>query len=113
MVDVGQRDSILLLTRRGGIRLTLIDLDSLIASKKKALAAQEKKRQVHYSCASLATRALRLTRSHSCLTGTGMLKYQKPSPSITIRQLIIGKGMEKIPLMQGDERRGINDHNGD
>ena len=103
MVDVGQGDSILLLAP-GWNQATLIDTGGLSDFKQKEAWRNRKKRDQGITTVVPALQAEGLSElsqvmlSHGDEDHVGNLKTI--AKHLTIRQLIIGKGMEKIPLMQ-------------
>ena len=107
MVDVGQGDSILLLAP-GWNQATLIDTGGLSDFKQKEAWRHRKKKDQGITTVVPALQAEGLSElsqvmlSHGDEDHVGNLKTI--AKHITIRQLIIGKGMEKIPLMQEMKR---------
>ena len=103
MVDVGQGDSILLLAP-GWNQATLIDTGGLSDFKKKEAWRHRKKKDQGITTVVPALQAEGLAElsqvmlSHGDEDHVGNLKAI--AKHLTIRQLIIGKGMETIPLMQ-------------
>lgn len=103
MVDVGQGDSILLLAP-GWNQATLIDTGGLSDFKQKEAWRHRKKKDQGITTVVPALQAEGLSElsqvmlSHGDEDHVGNLKTI--AKHLTIRQLIIGKGMEKIPLMQ-------------
>ena len=103
MVDVGQGDSILLLAP-GWNQATLIDTGGLSDFKQKEAWRNRKKKDQGITTVVPALQAEGLSElsqvmlSHGDEDHVGNLKTI--AKHLTIRQLIIGKGMEKIPLMQ-------------
>ena len=103
MVDVGQGDSILLLAP-GWNQATLIDTGGLSDFKQKEAWRNRKKKDQGITTVVPALQAEGLAElsqvmlSHGDEDHVGNLKTI--AKHLTIRQLIIGKGMEKIPLMQ-------------
>ena len=103
MVDVGQGDSILLLAP-GWNQATLIDTGGLSDFKQKEAWRHRKKKDQGSTTVVPALQAEGLSElsqvmlSHGDEDHVGNLKTI--AKHLTIRQLIIGKGMEKIPLMQ-------------
>ena len=103
MVDVGQGDSILLLAP-GWNQATLIDTGGLSDFKQKEAWRHRKKKDQGITTVVPALQAEGLSvlsqvmLSHGDEDHVGNLKTI--AKHLTIRQLIIGKGMEKIPLMQ-------------
>ena len=103
MVDVGQGDSILLLAP-GWNQATLIDTGGLSDFKQKEVWRHRKKKDQGITTVVPALQAEGLSElsqvmlSHGDEDHVGNLKTI--AKHLTIRQLIIGKGMEKIPLMQ-------------
>ena len=103
MVDVGQGDSILLLAQ-GWNQATLIDTGGLSDFKQKEAWRHRKKKDQGITTVVPALQAEGLSElsqvmlSHGDEDHVGNLKTI--AKHLTIRQLIIGKGMETIPLMQ-------------
>ena len=103
MVDVGQGDSILLLAP-GWNQATLIDTGGLSDFKQKEAWRNRKKKDQGITTVVPALQAEGLSElsqvmlSHGDEDHVGNLKTI--AKHLTIRQLIIGKGMEKISLMQ-------------
>ena len=103
MVDVGQGDSILLLAP-GWNQATLIDTGGLSDFKQKEAWRHRKKKDQGITTVVPALQAEGLSElsqvmlSHGDEDHVGNLKTI--AKHLTIQQLIIGKGMEKIPLMQ-------------
>lgn len=103
MVDVGQGDSILLLAP-GWNQATLIDTGGLSDFKQKEEWRNRKKKDQGITTVVPALQAEGLSElsqvmlSHGDEDHVGNLKTI--AKHLTIRHLIIGKGMEKIPLMQ-------------
>ena len=103
MVDVGQGDSILLLAP-GWNQATLIDTGGLSDFKQKEVWRHRKKKDQGITTVVPALQAEGLSElsqvmlSHGDEDHVGNLKTI--AKHLTIRQLIIGKGMETIPLMQ-------------
>ena len=103
MVDVGQGDSILLLAP-GWNQATLIDTGGLSDFKQKEAWRHRKKKDQGITTVVPALQAEGLSElsqvmlSHGDEDHVGNLKTI--AKHLTIRQLIIGKGMETIPLMQ-------------
>ena len=103
MVDVGQGDSILLLAP-GWNQATLIDTGGLSDFKQKEVWRHRKKKDQGITTVVPALQAEGLSElsqvmlSHGDEDHVGNLKTI--AKHLAIRQLIIGKGMEKIPLMQ-------------
>ena len=103
MVDVGQGDSILLLAP-GWNQATLIDTGGLSDFKQKEAWRHRKKKDQGITTVVSALQAEGLSElsqvmlSHGDEDHVGNLKTI--AKHLAIRQLIIGKGMEKIPLMQ-------------
>ena len=103
MVDVGQGDSILLLAP-GWNQATLIDTGGLSDFKQKEAWRNRKKKDQGITTVVPALQAEGLAElsqvmlSHGDEDHVGNLKAI--AKHLTIRQLIIGKGMETIPLMQ-------------
>ena len=103
MVDVGQGDSILLLAP-GWNQATLIDTGGLSDFKQKEAWRHRKKKDQGITTVVPALQAEGLSElsqvmlSHGDEDHVGNLKTI--AKHLTIRQLIIGKGMEKISLMQ-------------
>ena len=103
MVDVRQGDSILLLAP-GWNQATLIDTGGLSDFKQKEAWRHRKKKDQGITTVVPALQAEGLSElsqvmlSHGDEDHVGNLKTI--AKHLTIRQLIIGKGMEKIPLMQ-------------
>ena len=103
MVDVGQGDSILLLAP-GWNQATLIDTGGLSDFKQKEAWRHRKKKDQGITTVVQALQAEGLSElsqvmlSHGDEDHVGNLKTI--AKHLTIRQLIIGKGMETIPLMQ-------------
>ena len=103
MVDVGQGDSILLLAP-GWNQATLIDTGGLSDFKQKEAWRHRKKKDQGITTVVPALQAEGLAElsqvmlSHGDEDHVGNLKTI--TKNLTIRQLIIGKGMETIPLMQ-------------
>ena len=103
MVDVGQGDSILLLAP-GWNQATLIDTGGLSDFKQKEAWRHRKKKDQGMTTVVPALQAEGLAElsqvmlSHGDEDHVGNLKTI--AKHLTIRQLIIGKGMETIPLMQ-------------
>lgn len=108
MVDVGQGDSILLLAP-GWNQATLIDTGGLSDFKQKEAWRHRKKKDQGITTVVPALQAEGLSElsqvmlSHGDEDHVGNLKAI--AKHLTIRQLIIGKGMEKIPLMQEMKKR--------
>ena len=108
MVDVGQGDSILLLAP-GWNQATLIDTGGLSDFKQKEAWRHRKKKDQGMTTVVPALQAEGLAElsqvmlSHGDEDHVGNLKTI--AKHLTIRQLIIGKGMEKIPLMQEMKKR--------
>ena len=108
MVDVGQGDSILLLAP-GWNQATLIDTGGLSDFKQKEAWRHRKKKDQGLTTVVPALQAEGLSElsqvmlSHGDEDHVGNLKTI--AKHLTIRQLIIGKGMEKIPLMQEMKKR--------
>ena len=108
MVDVGQGDSILLLAP-GWNQATLIDTGGLSDFKQKEAWRHRKKKDQGITTVVPALQAEGLSElsqvmlSHGDEDHVGNLKTI--AKQLTIRQLIIGKGMEKIPLMQEMKKR--------
>ena len=108
MVDVGQGDSILLLAS-GWNQATLIDTGGLSDFKQKEAWRHRKKKDQGITTVVPALQAEGLSElsqvmlSHGDEDHVGNLKTI--AKHLTIRQLIIGKGMEKIPLMQEMKKR--------
>ena len=108
MIDVGQGDSILLLAP-GWNQATLIDTGGLSDFKKKEAWRHRKKKDQGMTTVVPALQAEGLAElsqvmlSHGDEDHVGNLKTI--AKHLTIRQLIIGKGMEKIPLMQEMKKR--------
>ncbi|MEZ7728659.1 DNA internalization-related competence protein ComEC/Rec2 [Granulicatella sp. 20925_1_28] len=108
MVDVGQGDSILLLAP-GWNQATLIDTGGLSDFKQKEAWRHRKKKDQGITTVVPALQAEGLSElsqvmlSHGDEDHVGNLKTI--AKHLTIRQLIIGKGMEKIPLMQEMKKR--------
>lgn len=111
MVDVGQGDSILLLAP-GWNQATLIDTGGLSDFKQKEAWRHRKKKDQGMTTVVPALQAEGLSElsqvmlSHGDEDHVGNLKTI--AKHLTIRQLIIGKGMEKIPLMQEMKKRYPN-----
>ena len=103
MLDVGQGDSILLLAP-GWNQATLIDTGGLSDFKQKEAWRHRNKKDQGITTVVPALQAEGLSElsqvmlSHGDEDHVGNLKTI--AKHLTIRQLIIGKGMEKIPLMQ-------------
>ena len=103
MVDVGQGDSILFLAP-GWNQATLIDTGGLSDFKQKETWRHRKKKDQGITTVVPALQAEGLSElsqvmlSHGDEDHVGNLKTI--AKHLTIRQLIIGKGMETIPLMQ-------------
>lgn len=103
MVDVGQGDSILLLAP-GWNQATLIDTGGISDFKQKEAWRHRKKKDQGITTVMPALQAEGLSElsqvmlSHGDEDHVGNLKTI--AKHLAIRQLIIGKGMEKIPLMQ-------------
>lgn len=103
MLDVGQGDSILLLAP-GWNQATLIDTGGLSDFKQKEAWRHRKKKDQGITTVVPALQAEGLAElsqvmlSHGDEDHVGNLKTI--AKHLAIRQLIIGKGMEKIPLMQ-------------
>ena len=110
MVDVGQGDSILLLAP-GWNQATLIDTGGLSDFKKKEAWRHRKKKDQGITTVVPALQAEGLAElsqimlSHGDEDHVGNLKAI--AKHLTIRQLIIGKGMETIPLMQEMNGNGM------
>lgn len=108
MVDVGQGDSILLLAP-GWNQATLIDTGGLSDFKQKEAWRHRKKKDQGITTVVPALQAEGLSElsqvmlSHGDEDHVGNLKTI--AKQLTIRQLIIGKGMETIPLMQEMKKR--------
>ena len=108
MVDVGQGDSILLLAT-GWNQATLIDTGGLSDFKQKEAWRHRKKKDQGITTVVPALQAEGISElsqvmlSHGDEDHVGNLKTI--AKYLTIRQLIIGKGMEKIPLMQEMKKR--------
>ena len=108
MVDVGQGDSILLLAP-GWNQATLIDTGGLSDFKQKEAWRHRKKKDQGITTVVPALQAEGLSElsqvmlSHGDEDHVGNLKTI--AKHLAIRQLIIGKGMEKIPLMQEMKKR--------
>ena len=108
MVDVRQGDSILLLAP-GWNQATLIDTGGLSDFKQKEAWRHRKKKDQGITTVVPALQAEGLSElsqvmlSHGDEDHVGNLKTI--AKHLTIRQLIIGKGMEKIPLMQEMKKR--------
>ena len=108
MVDVGQGDSILLLAP-GWNQATLIDTGGLSDFKQKEAWRHRKKKDQGMTTVVPALQAEGLAElsqvmlSHGDEDHVGNLKTI--AKHLTIQQLIIGKGMEKIPLMQEMKKR--------
>ena len=111
MVDVGQGDSILLLAP-GWNQATLIDTGGLPDFKQKEAWRHRKKKDQGMTTVVPALQAEGLSElsqvmlSHGDEDHVGNLKTI--AKHLSIRQLIIGKGMEKIPLMQEMKKRYPN-----
>ena len=111
MVDVGQGDSILLLAP-GWNQATLIDTGGLSDFKQKEAWRHRKKKDQGITTVVPALQAEGLSElsqvmlSHGDEDHVGNLKTI--AKHLTIRQLIIGKGMETIPLMQEIKKRYPN-----
>lgn len=108
MVDVGQGDSILLLAP-GWNQATLIDTGGLSDFKQKEAWRHRKKKDQGITTVVPTLQAEGLSElsqvmlSHGDEDHVGNLKTI--AKHLTIRQLIIGKGMETIPLMQEMKKR--------
>ena len=111
MVDVGQGDSILLLAP-GWNQATLIDTGGLSDFKQKEAWRHRKKKDQGITTVVPALQAEGLSELSQVVLSHGdedpvgnLITIAK---HLTIRQLIIGKGMETIPLMQEIKKRYPN-----